>query len=207
MTYWVITFTKHVDNTKDKNEKNFQKNCVKLIFINSFKFINAILDKLALYLDKDKLKITYVPNFQHSNEKFECYYWFIKVSFRTLTASKNCRTCAYHCANYFSVCRQAISESDYAHANVWQRFSIQMIGKYSDLKTDVLLLADIFENFRESCVAGYGLDPAYYYICLVSHPWWDAVKHILVRFELLTDINMVHWARYTRWPQSMIRTG
>jgi len=42
-----ISFTKHVDSIKDKNEKNFQKNCVKLRFIDSFKFLNASLNKLA----------------------------------------------------------------------------------------------------------------------------------------------------------------
>ena len=43
-------------------------------------------------------------------------YWFVKVSFRTstLTASKNCKTRAYHCANYFSLI--GLSESDYVHA-------------------------------------------------------------------------------------------
>jgi len=59
-----------------------------------------------------------------------------------------------------------VSESDYAHAvNVWQRFFIRTLGEYSNLylKTDVLLLADIFENFRNSCIASYCLDPAHYY--------------------------------------------
>jgi len=94
---------------------------------------------------------------------------------------------------YSSLMGDIISESDYAHAvNVWQRFSIRTLGEYSDLylKTDVLLLADIFENFRDSCVASYGLDPAYYYTVL-GFTWDAMLKHTRVNFELLTDINMV----------------
>jgi len=52
-----ISFTKHIDSTKDKNEKNFQKNGVKLKFIDSFKFLNVSLDKLALSRRQVKLKI------------------------------------------------------------------------------------------------------------------------------------------------------
>jgi len=46
-----------------------------------------------------------------------------------------------------------------------------MLGEYSnlDLKIDVLLLADVFENFRNSCAASYGLDSVYYYTLAGSH--------------------------------------
>ena len=37
--------------------------------------------------------------------------------------------------------------------------------QYHDLylNLDVLLLADVFENFRQTCIMDYGLDPAHYY--------------------------------------------
>ncbi|KYN28025.1 hypothetical protein ALC57_02565 [Trachymyrmex cornetzi] len=66
-----ILFTKHVDNTKDKNGKNFRKNCVKLRFIDFFKFLSASLDKLASYLDKDKLKIVRSEFCKLSAEDFD----------------------------------------------------------------------------------------------------------------------------------------
>jgi len=67
---------------------------------------------------------------------------------------------------YSSLTSDTVSESDYAHAaNIWQRFSVRTLSEYSDLylKTDVLLLADIFKNFRDKCIESYGLDPAHYY--------------------------------------------
>ena len=57
------------------------------------------------------------------------------------------------------------------------------------METDVKLLADVFENFRNLCQEQYGLDPAHYY----TSPGlsWDALlKKTGVELELLTDIDM-----------------
>ena len=56
--------------------------------------------------------------------------------------------------------------------------------------SDVLLLADIFENFRNICTNHYGLDPAWYF----SAPGlaWDATLKITkVQLELLNDPDML----------------
>jgi len=52
------------------------------------------------------------------------------------------------------------------------------------------LLVDIFKNFCENCVASYDLDPAHYYT-LPDFMWYAMLKYTCVRFELLTDIDMV----------------
>jgi len=55
------------------------------------------------------------------------------------------------------------------------------------LKTDVLLLTDIFENFRDSCITSYGLDLAYYYT--IFYVGRDVETRI--NFKLLTDVDMI----------------
>ena len=74
-----------------------------------------------------------------------------------------------------------------------EHFSCTNIRReYSDLylKTDVLLLADVFENFRIDCIASYEIDPAHY--CTLPAFTWDAMlKYTHVELELLTDVDML----------------
>jgi hypothetical protein len=86
-----------------------------------------------------------------------------------------------------------ISDFDYFHAiNVWKVFNIQTLGEYSDLyfKTDVLLLTDVFEAFRQTCMKTYELDPLHYYTA--PGLTFDAMlKTTKVSLELLVDIDKV----------------
>ena len=62
-----------------------------------------------------------------------------------------------------------ISDEQYKHAqNVWQRFNLKTMGQYHDLylKSDILLLADAFENFRTTCLRYYNIDPCHLLGCL-----------------------------------------
>jgi len=82
--------------------------------------------------------------------------------------------------------------------NVWQRFSIWISSTdhctrlASDLylKTDVLLLGDIFKNFRESCIASYNLGPVHYYT-LLGFTCDAILKYTCIKFELLINIDMI----------------
>ena len=86
-----------------------------------------------------------------------------------------------------------ISDDDYQHAiNVWNTFKCKSIRDYHDLylKSNVLLLADVFENFRATCLKHYNLDPAHYY----TSPGlaWDAcLKETGQHLQLLNDYDML----------------
>ncbi|KYN02004.1 hypothetical protein ALC62_07181 [Cyphomyrmex costatus] len=181
------------DSTLSEYSDKDSRKCVKLRFIDSYKFLSASLDKLASYLDKDKLKIvrsefSALEDFNLLTRKGVFPYEYVD-SVERLNDTRLPPRESFHS----SLTGDTVSESDYAHAeNVWQRFAVRTLGEYSDLylKTDVLLLADVFENFRDSCVASYGLDPAHYYT-LPGFTWDAMLKHTRVKFELLTDIDMV----------------
>ena len=68
-------------------------------------------------------------------------------------------------AFYSNLNLEDISDEDYTHAQkVWDVFEINNIGDYHDLyvQSDTLLLADVYENFRNMCFEKYQLDPTYF---------------------------------------------
>ena len=85
-----------------------------------------------------------------------------------------------------------ISKEDYEHVqNVWNTFNLKNMGQYHDLylKSDILLLVDVFENFRKTCLEYYKLDPCHYF----TSPGlsWDAMlKMTDIKLELMTDVDM-----------------
>ena len=58
------------------------------------------------------------------------------------------------------------------------------------IEVDVLLLADVFENFRDICIKNYKLDPGYYYTA-PGLAWDAALKVTDVKLELLSDMDML----------------
>ena len=82
---------------------------------------------------------------------------------------------------------------DYAHANnVFKKFDIKNLSEYHDLyvRSDTLLLADVFENFRNACMKNYELDPAHF-VSLPGLAWQACLKKTNVEVELITDYDML----------------
>ena len=96
-------------------------------------------------------------------------------------------------SKFFSSLKDSgVSEKEYDRAiKVWKVFKIKNLGEYHDLylKTDVLLLVDVFEKFVEICLNYYRLGPCHYF----SSPGlsWDAMlKMTGVELDLISDIDM-----------------
>ena len=85
-----------------------------------------------------------------------------------------------------------LNDEDYLTCKkIWNEYNMNNMGACYDhcLKKDVLLLADVFEKFIDTCLNFYGLDPCHHF----SSPRlnWDAMlKMTGVKLEKMFDIEM-----------------
>ena len=173
---------------KDKNEKPKMH---EIRFLDSAKFMASSLDSLVKKLGKEKLynvRREFGEKTPLISRKgvYPCDYMdsLLKFSEEKLPPKEK----------FFSRLNEThISDEDYVHAqNVWEKFGLKNMGEYHDLylKSDILLLADVFEEFRSVCLENYQLDPAWYYTS-PGLAWDAALKKTRVRLELLTDPDML----------------
>ena len=188
-----ISFTKDIIVGKFKNKQTKEIVFVKkqLRFIDSIKFLQKSLETLVGNLNSDEFHI--LKRF-FKEEEIEVltrkgvfpYDWF--TSMEKLNAKELPTIQEF----YSRLNGKNISEVDYTHAKkVWEKFKMKNMRDYHNLYliTDVILLADVFENFRKVCKQNYGLDPA-----------WDftspglacsaMLKITEVELELISDPNM-----------------
>ena len=94
---------------------------------------------------------------------------------------------------YSKLSMSGISVDNYEHAKrVWGEFGLRNLGEYHDLylKTDVILLSNVFEKFRKVCMENYGLDPAHF--CTAPGLAWQAcLKKTGMKLDLITDPDML----------------
>ena len=188
-----ISFSKKikVDEYKSKRTGEMVSLNFEIRFIDSFKFLQTSLANLVGNLKPDDFHNTkeiFKENVDLLTRKgvypYDYFSSIEKLSETQLPLKDQF---------YSKLNDEDITDEDYQHAlKVWNIFKCQTIKDYHDLylKSDVLLLADVFENFRKTCLKHYNLDPAHYY----TSPGlaWDAcLKETGQKLELLHDYDML----------------
>ena len=185
-----ISFTKTiVVGTFSKRGKKIEVKR-EIRFLDSLKFMASSLSKLANNLTQHTNLERYFDDVQVELVKRKGVYPYDYMS----SFEKLNETCLPPIECFYSkLIDENISQQDYTRANkVWKTFQMKTMRDYHDLylETDVLLLADVFEEFRNVCLKNYGLDPAWYY----TSPGiaWDAcLKMTKIELELLYDQDML----------------
>ena len=188
-----ITFSKTIKTGEYITKKGETKNkSFKIVFKDSMKFLLSSVEALVNNLPKDGFKNLdkyFTPEQARLIKQKGFFPYEYLDSIEKLKDPKLPPLKAF----YSKLTGRGITEKNYNHAlNVWKTFNMKTLKDYLKLynETDVLLLADVFENFRDLCLKIYGLDPAHYY----TSPGlaWDAcLKLTGVELELLSDIDML----------------
>ena len=157
-------------NCKQRYRKKFNKELIKR-FASRYEFCNNDLNKFVLLLRKGVYPYDYMDTWER----------FSEIS---LPSKEDF---------YSNLNMEDISDIDYRHANnVFKVFKLEKLGDYHDLyvQSDTLLLADVFNNFRDMCIKEYELDPAHF-LSLPGLAWQACLKKTNIKLKLLTDYDML----------------
>ena len=169
-------YIKHKDNRliykckKCDDISNKSADALKEKFPNTYQLCNEDLNKFILLLRKGVYPYEYMDSWERFNE--------------TTLPDKE-----YF---YSELHLEDITDEDYVHAqNVWNVFKIKNLGEYHDLyvQSDTLLLSEIFDKFRDTCIKIYELDPAQF-LSTPGLACQACLKKTGVELELLTDYDM-----------------
>ena len=166
---------------------------IDLRFIDSFKFMSSSLDSL-------------VDNLSRGGNKFRGFMGYTRKQ-RSLLVRKGVYPYEYMDSwskfeedrlpsiddFYSKLNMSGISDDDYEHAKkVWEEFGLRNLGEYHDLylKTNVIILSNVFEKFRDACMENYGLDPAHFYTS-PGLAWQACLKKTGIALDLLTNPDML----------------
>ena len=162
-----------------------------LVFVDSFQFMASSLERLAANLPTDAFK--YISQvFQNEKLALMKQKGVYPYDYMDSFGKFNDKQLPQKEKFYSILTDEAISDMQYQHAQkVWNTFNMRTMAEYHDLylKSDILLLADVFENFRKTCHQYYKLVPCHYF----TSPGlsWDAMlKMTGIKLELMTDVDM-----------------
>ena len=188
-----ISFSKtiKVGEYPDKNG-NTKDKMFKIVFKDSLKFMSSSLGALVNNLPKDSFK-NILKYYTQEQVELIRQKGFYPYEYMDTEEKFNDTKLPPREAFYSKLTGRGISRKDYEHAcNVWNTFKMKTFKEYHELynETDVLLLADVFESFRDLCLKIYKLDPVHYFTA--PGLAWDAcLKMTNIELELISDINML----------------
>ena len=181
-----------VDSYIDKNGEEKDK-LIELRFIDSFKLMSSSLDSLTKNLVRGGKKLFGFEDYSELQYDLLTRKGVYPYEYVNSWDRFNETQLPPIDAFYSNLNMSSISEDDYRHAQrVWKEFGICDLGDYHDLylRTDVVLLANMYEAFRDTCLRHYKLDPAHFYTS-PGLAWHACLKHTGIKLELLTDPDML----------------
>ena len=188
-----ISFSKTIKTGEYKNKKGEMKDKnFKIVFKDSLKFMASSLETLVNNLPEGALN-NLNKYFTSEQVKLLKQKGFFPYDYMDSIEKLKDLKPPPQKAFYSKLTGKGINNYNYNHVlNVWKTWKMKTFKEYLELYnvTDVLLLADVFENFRDVCLKNYGLDPVYYFTA--PGLAWDAMlKMTGVNLELLSDVDML----------------